>query len=114
MHDALGQAPAQIRQRQPLVVVHVSSQPDVLLFAGATAVLALHAVLDSFVAPEPGVSPRDHLLRGLASLGLLTLLIVAYPRLRAGGRAAFAAILGALAVEGAALAIEDARAGGAR
>ena len=96
------------------MVLQVSSQPDVLLFSGATAVVALHALVDSFVAPEPGTSPRDHLLRGLASLGLLIALLVIYPRLRAGGRAALAVVLGALSLEGAALAIEDARAVGAR
>ena len=113
MHEAADHAPTQTRRRQPLVL-QVSSQPDVLLFSGATAAVALHALVDSFIAPEPGTSPRDHLLRGLASLGLLVALLVIYPRLRAGGKAALAVVLGALSLEGAALAIEDARAVGAR
>ena len=45
----------------------------VLVFWAALAILALHAATDSFIAPEPGTGPLDHLLRGsvsLASLGL--------------------------------------------
>ena len=61
-----------------------------------------------------GTGPRDHLLRGLATLVLLALAALAYPRLPAGARAALAAFLGVLAVEGAGLAIADARAVGAR
>ena len=113
MHEAAAHPPTQIKRRQPLVL-QASTQPDVLLFSGAAAAVALHAVVDSFVAPQPGTSPRDHLLRGLASLGLLIASLVIYPRLRAGGKAALALVLGALSLEGAALAIEDARAVGAR
>jgi uncharacterized protein len=87
---------------------------DVLVFSGATAILAVHAAVDSFIGPEPGTGPGDHLLRGLATLALLGLAAAVYPRLPAGGRAAVAAVLGALALEGAALAIADARAVGAR
>ena len=87
---------------------------DRLLFLAATAIVALHAAVDSFIAPEPGTGPGDHLLRGSASLALLALAAVGYPRLRAGGRAVLAAILGVLALEGASLAIADARAVGAR
>jgi fermentation-respiration switch protein FrsA (DUF1100 family) len=96
------------------LALQVSWQPDRLIFSGAAAIIALHAGVDSFIAPEPGTSPPDHLLRGLTSLGLLIFLVAIYPRLRAGGRAALSAVLGALALEGAALAIEDARAVGAR
>ena len=96
------------------MVLHLSSDPDVLFFSGGTAIVALHAVVDSFVAPEPGTSSRDHLLRGLVSLALLAILAVVYPRLRAGGRAALVVVVGGLALEGAALAIADARAVGAR
>jgi hypothetical protein len=84
------------------------------LFALSTAILALHAVTDSFVAPERGTAWSDHLGRGLASLAVLALALLLYARLPAGGRAALALVLGALALEGAALAVADARAGGAR
>jgi len=110
-------AAAHVRPRtirgKPLIL-RVSLQPDVVLFSGATVILVLHAAADSFVAPEPGTSPGEHLVRGLASLVLLVLLAMVYPRLRGGGKAAVAVTLGALALEGAALAIEDARAVGAR
>jgi uncharacterized protein len=78
------------------------------------AMIALHAVVDSFVAPEPGTDAFDHVSRGLASLAVLAVAAVVYPRLPAGGRAALAAVFGALALEGAVLAIADARAVGAR
>jgi len=85
-----------------------------LLFCSAVAVIALHAAVDSFVAPEPGTGAGDHLLRGLVSLALLGLAAAAYPRLAPGGRASVAAALGALTLEGAGLAIADARSVGAR
>jgi uncharacterized protein len=85
-----------------------------LLFAFAALVVAVHAAADSFIVPEPGTGPTDHLPRGLVSLTLLGLAVAVYPRLQAWLRAAIAAALGALALEGAALAISDARAVGAR
>src|SRR5581483_11350036 len=85
-----------------------------LLFAAATAVVASHAAVDSFIAPEPGTGPTDHLARGLATLALLGLAAASFPRLRAGAQAALAAALGALALEGSLLAIGDAQAAGAR
>ena len=102
------------RPRLPLAEKIASARLDVLLFSGAIAVVAAHAAADSFIAPEPGTGPSDHLLRGLATFSVLALAAVVYPRLRAGGRAALAAVLGALALEAAGLAIGDARAAGAR
>ena len=90
------------------------ARTDVLVFSATTVVLALHVAADSFVATEPGTGPGDHLLRGAASLGILAVVAAAYPRLPAGGRAALAIVLGALALEGGALAVADARAVGAR
>ena len=87
---------------------------DVTVFRGAVAVLAIHACVDAFVAPEPGTGARDHLGRGLVTLGLLVLSATAYPRLRDGGRAALAGAFGVLAAVGGGLAIADTRAGGAR
>jgi len=87
---------------------------DVLLFTGSAAVVAVHAAVDSFFAPESGTSAEDHLVRGSVSLAMLGLAVVVFPRVRAGPRAAIAAALGVLALEGAGLAIADARAVGAR
>jgi fermentation-respiration switch protein FrsA (DUF1100 family) len=86
----------------------------VLVFWAALAILALHAATDSFIAPEPGTGPLDHLLRGSVSLAILVVAAVVYPRLQAGGQAALAGVFGALALEGAILAIADARGFGAR
>src|SRR6187401_1813787 len=104
MHDSALHLPRSDSWRRLPVAIGGAARPDVLLFSGAAAVVALHALVDAFVAPEPGTGPRDHLLRGLASLVLLALAAFAYPRLSAGGRAALAAVLGVLTLEGAALA----------
>jgi fermentation-respiration switch protein FrsA (DUF1100 family) len=90
------------------------ARADVVVFLGAVSILALHVAIDSFVAPEPGTGPGDHLLRGVATLSVLALAALVHPRLPAGGRAALSAAFGVLALEGAALAIADARAVGAR
>jgi hypothetical protein len=57
-----------------------------VLFWDATTLLALHAAVDSFVAPEPETGPLDHLLRGSATLAVLALAAGVYPRLAAGGQ----------------------------
>ena len=61
------------RPRLPLAAKVASARLDVLLFTGATAILAAHAAVDSFIAPEPGTAPSDHLLRGLATFSVLAL-----------------------------------------
>jgi fermentation-respiration switch protein FrsA (DUF1100 family) len=81
---------------------------EAVLFAAAAAVVAVHAAVDSFIGPEPGTEPSDHLARGLVTLALLGLAAAVYPRLRAGAQAAVAATLGVLALEGAVLAVIDA------
>ena len=100
--------------RPPLASKVASVRLDVLLFSSAAVILALHTAVDSFIAPEPGTRPGDHLLRGVASLVLIALTAFVFPRLPAGGRAAMAAAIGAFALEAAVLAIADARAVGAR
>ena len=95
---------------RPLAARVATDRVDVLLFTGAAAILAAHAAVDSFIASEPGAGAGDHFLRGLATVSVLGFAAVVYPRLPAGGRAVLAAVFGVLAVEGAALAIADARA----
>jgi uncharacterized protein len=68
------------------------------LFAVLAGVVALHVADDNFFQPNPGVSASDHLAGGLALLALLALAVVAYPRLRAGARAAVAFLTGFLGV----------------
>ena len=79
-----------------------------IAFAGATAVVALHAVADAFIWPERGTRWSDHLVPGLATLAVLAAMLVLFWFARPGLRAVLALVLGALAVEGAALAITDA------
>src|ERR1051325_8551870 len=115
MHEPAIELPKGGRQRQlPLALDLGRSRVETLLFSAAIAVLSLHATVDSFIAPEPGTGAGDHLLRGGATLAVLIAAAFLYARLPAGGRAASAAVLGALALEGALLAISDARAVGAR
>ena len=80
----------------------------------AAAVVAVHALTDAFVAPEPGVRPADHIVSGLAPLALLVAACGAFWLSRAGLRAVVSLLLGILALEGSALAVADARAVGAR
>ncbi|MGZ8696951.1 MAG: hypothetical protein ACXWZ1_06310, partial [Gaiellaceae bacterium] len=82
------------------------------VFTVAAALVAVHTVADAFVAREPGVPLTDHLVAGLVSLGLLGAAAIVFARSRAGMRAVVALVLGALAVEGFALAVADARAAG--
>ncbi len=98
----------------PLTLRLASARRDVVLFSGALAIVAVHAAADSFIAPEPGTGADDHLLRGLTTFAVLALAAAGYPRVRAAGRAALSAVFGLLALEGAGLAIADARAVGAR
>ena len=56
--------------------------------------VGLHVVDDNFLQPEPGMSPVDHLPGGLTQLALVVVAAWAYPRLRAGARAALALLFG--------------------
>ncbi len=102
---------SEARSGRPRVGVRAG---DVIVFSSSVALLAIHAAADAYVSPEPGTGARDHLVRGVATLAVLGAALIAYPRLRTGGRAALAAVLGVLALEGAALAIAGARNVGAR
>ncbi len=66
------------------------------IFLAAVGAIALHVVDDSFLQPQPGTSAADHLLSGLLPLAVLAVAAAAYPRLRRGGRAALALLLGPL------------------
>jgi fermentation-respiration switch protein FrsA (DUF1100 family) len=80
-------------------------------FAVASAAIALNTITDAFLAPERGTSWRDHLVSGVVPLAVVVGSTVVYGRLRPGARAAAAAALGLLALEGAALALADAQRG---
>lgn len=84
------------------------------LFAAASALVALHTATDAFLAPEQGTRWSDHLVPGLGTLAVLAAAVVLFRVARAGLRAALAVVLGVLAIEGAVLAVLDARNVGAR
>jgi uncharacterized protein len=68
------------------------------LVAAGAVVIAVHVVDDSFVQPQPDTSAGDHLVSGLVPLAVLALAALAYPRLRGGGRAAVAGMLGVFGI----------------
>jgi dienelactone hydrolase len=60
------------------------------LVYAAIGLIAVHVVDDNFAQPQPGTSAGDHLIGGVILLAILALAAWAYPRVRAGGRAAIA------------------------
>jgi uncharacterized protein len=64
------------------------------LFLAGVVVIAVHVADDSFVQPQPGTSAGDHLVSGLVPLVVLGLAVVAYVRVRGGGRGAIALVVG--------------------
>ncbi len=66
-------------------------------FLLALAVLAVHVIGDSFVAPRSGTTAADHLVSGLVPLAALALAAWAFSRLRPGARSVLALALGVLA-----------------
>jgi hypothetical protein len=66
------------------------------IVTAALAVVALHVADDNFLQPAADTSPFDHLASGLIPLAIIGAAVALYPRLRAGARAATAAIFGAL------------------
>ena len=62
------------------------------------AVIALHVIDDSFIQPERGTSAGDHLVSGFVPLAALAAAAVGYPRLRPGGRATLAMVVGLLGI----------------
>jgi hypothetical protein len=64
------------------------------LATGALAVVGLHVLDESFLQPEQGVSPTEHLVSGLVPLALLAWLGLSYARLRPGVRAAWTLLAG--------------------
>jgi uncharacterized protein len=83
-----------------------------LLFRLAVAVIALHVLDDSFVQPQPGTGPGDHLVSGLVPLTGLALAAWAFPRLRPGAQGALALLLGPLGIVAGAEAVHYWRNGG--
>jgi hypothetical protein len=68
------------------------------LALGALGIVGLHIADDSFLNPEPGTSPLDHVTSRLIPVAALAGAAVAYRRARAGLRATTALVAGLLAV----------------
>jgi hypothetical protein len=83
------------------------------LFVSLAAV-ALHVVVDGFLAPEPDTSAGDHLVSAGVPLLLLALAAWLLPRARPGVRAAVGLVLGVVALVGAGVAIAGAAGVGPR
>src|SRR5436309_14923338 len=77
--------------------IQATGRETALAMAGA-AVIAVHLLDDNFLQPQPGTSAADHLVSGLVPLAALIAFATAYPRLRAGLRAAIAIPLGLLGI----------------
>ena len=84
-----------------VAAAHIPSRSALARFAterhlavASIGLVGLHVVDDNFLQPEPGMSPVDHLPGGLAQLALVVAGAWAYPRLRAGARAALALLYG--------------------
>lgn len=84
-------------QRGALERVRAARLETKLGIAGLLAI-AIHVLDDNFLQPPPGTSAADHLVSGLVPLGVLAAATAAYPRLRAGARAALALFFGVLGI----------------
>jgi hypothetical protein len=80
----------------------VAARREYGLFLVGIGVVGVHVLDDNFLHPPAGTSAGDHPVSGLVPLAVLALAAAAYPRLRAGFRAAVALSLGFLAVVGGA------------
>jgi hypothetical protein len=65
------------------------STRELLGFALAAAVIALHVVAESFVALEPGIARGEHVLSVTVPLALAAIAVLLYPRLRPGLRGTY-------------------------
>ena len=84
---------------------HLTSRSTVSAFVterrlavASIGLVGLHVADDNFLQPEPGMSAVDHLPGGLALLALVAAGAWAYPRVRAGARAAIALLAGFLGI----------------
>jgi uncharacterized protein len=76
---------------------------ETLVFRGATLLLLVHALDDAFVHRGEGLGIGQHALAAAISIVAATAAVVAFPRLRAGLRAAVAFAFGGLGIVNGAL-----------
>jgi hypothetical protein len=77
--------------------IRTTSRETKLAVSGIAAI-ALHVLDDNFLHPESGTTAAQHLVSGLIPLTALIVFAAAYPRTRAGLRAAILIPLGLLGV----------------
>ena len=73
------------------------SSRETHVLAAVAALTALHVLDDATLHREPGTTVADHLTGAGALLAVLAVSAIVFPRLRAGGQAVLALLLGALA-----------------
>jgi hypothetical protein len=88
--------------------LRLPSRRETAVFLAATSVIAVHTVVDAFLAPQQGTGWTDHLAPGLVPLAMIAAANAVYPHLRAGMRACIAALFGVFSAPGASLAFADA------
>jgi dienelactone hydrolase len=71
-----------------------AARHEVVLATAALGLVALHALDDNLLQPQPGTSAADHLVSGLVPLAALATVAAYYGRLRAGRRGAIALLAG--------------------
>lgn len=86
------------RWRTVLTKAAAAGRTEYGLVAVGLAIVSLHILDDNYLQPEPGTSAADHLASGLIPVAVLAAVVVIYPRLRAGVRAATAMTFGVLGI----------------
>jgi alpha/beta superfamily hydrolase len=94
----MGAAADRLSERQGIAQRVQAARLETKLAVGGLVAIAVHVVDDNFVQPRPGTSAGDHLVSGLVPLAVLGVVAAAYPRLRAGFRAALALFFGVLGI----------------
>lgn len=83
------------------------SRPERRIFFAGAALIGVHAIVDTQVAPQQGTGFVDNLGPLFGPIVVLAVAAFAYPRLRPGLRAALAALLAGLGLEAAAIGLAD-------
>jgi len=93
-------------ETRPTVEFPVPHGPDargthfIRIFRACCLVVGIHVVVDAYIHLRPGTSPLDHLVSGTVPVAALGVLCAVVGRLRTGGAATLALVLGAAIVIG--------------
>jgi fermentation-respiration switch protein FrsA (DUF1100 family) len=89
---------AETAGRRGRTALEHAGRTETTLAVASLLAIALHVADDNFFQPPPGTSAGDHLVSGLVPLVVVCAVAAAYPRLRAGARAALALVFGILGI----------------